>query len=165
MWPGLLTAGVLATVAVYVRPVRATEARPTYRLLAIALAPVVIVPMLTANAPWTPTDYGLAIAAALGGGVALLYWWNARVTVVGRWCERRNILGRVTARGYIAWTSARVDPLNQRFPRVFVTLADKTFFEVDGEWRNARGLYEAMKDAKCASEPWPEGATLFGWRL
>lgn len=165
MLPAVLVAAMLAGVAVWMRPRRVTEARPTYRLLAIGLVPVVILPLIAANPPWTLRDTGLAFAMVLGAAWALVYWWNARLTVVARWCERRDILGRVTARGYIAWASAKIDPFKRRFPRVYITLADKTLIEFDGEWRNARRLYEAMLEAKCASDPWPEGPTLFGWRL
>lgn len=160
MWPVFLV--TLGALAIWLRPKRATEARPTYRLLGCGLLLIVAIPLVVADPPWTPAKIGIVSTVALLGVIALLQWWNACFTLVGRWCERRDLLGRVVARGYIKWASAKFDPMNRRYRRIYVTLADDAFVDVDGEWRNARLLYEAMLEAKCASEPWPERLTLFG---
>ena len=113
---------------------------------------------------WIPLAYGLAVssgfdlrAVVLGAIIGLFcvaHWWNAAARVVGRELQRTNVLGATTVCGQVKWAS--VDATG-RYRRILCTLEDTRMVVLDGDWSNARGLYEALGEAGVASRsPWPE---------
>jgi hypothetical protein len=93
------------------------------------------------------------VPLAIGGLLSLAHWWNAAARVVGRELQRTNLFGVVTLCGQVKWSS--VDATG-KYRRIFCTMEDSRFVEIDGEWSNARGLYEALGEAGVGScSAWP----------
>ena len=126
-----------------IRPTTRGEARPGIEILLLGLAALGAAGMLG-------FDLSIAVLFAIAALLSIAHWWNASARVVGRELERKNLLGAVTLRGQVKWAS--VDATG----RIRCTMDDSRFVELDGEWSNARGLYEALGDAGVASRSaWP----------